>query len=244
MVGTDMGTGTGTEKEGQEQEEEEGWRHTAGAVALEALGEKPPPQRPRDYSTALQQTRSERLRMLIVTAYSTQGHVPPEEVDLSTLEATWEYACGDIPTEHLDECFRRALRAKRNSYPLSAIEVNMAWVDYRLELRENRIKAETMQHLRLASASALASQSGPARADERMTFTEWRRRHSAENPQHRVDQCPPCRERARTGLTPIALLTNYVSYVGHAEVPRPGYPAPPLPPPGVNGGSEYDDLPF
>jgi hypothetical protein len=47
----------------------------------------------------------------------------------------WEYALGDVPTHHLEECFRRAVRAKENGYMVLATEINQQYREMIPELQ-------------------------------------------------------------------------------------------------------------
>jgi hypothetical protein len=55
------------------------------------------------------------------------------ELDLEV--KVWEYALGDVPTHHLEECFRRAVRAKENGYMVLATEINIQYREMLPELQ-------------------------------------------------------------------------------------------------------------
>lgn len=74
------------------------------------------------------------LEMLISATSLAQAKTPPEGEDLEVIARSFEYALGHIPTQHLPVCFERAMRAKVDTYPLSAPEVNKQWLEYQQEL--------------------------------------------------------------------------------------------------------------
>jgi hypothetical protein len=74
------------------------------------------------------------LRKLIVNSELAMGRTPPEGNALQVIEKSWEYAISSVPTHHLEECFRRALAAKRDTFPFAAPEVSRAWEELQQEL--------------------------------------------------------------------------------------------------------------
>lgn len=47
----------------------------------------------------------------------------------------WEYALGGIPTHHLEECFRRAVRANDGKFMVLATQINQQYTDMLPELQ-------------------------------------------------------------------------------------------------------------
>lgn len=90
----------------------------------------------------------------------------------------WEYALEDIPTHHLMECFKRAVKAKSDTYMVTCIEINMQWKEYHQEL---------LRQARELPALPVASSGLP----RRMTLTEWKALHNL--PEHWAlgDAYPP-----------------------------------------------------
>lgn len=67
-------------------------------------------------------------------ASSLLGQNPPDEFEAQVMATAWEYALEDIPTQYLDACFRRAVKAKEDTRPMSAIEVRNQWTSLAREI--------------------------------------------------------------------------------------------------------------
>jgi hypothetical protein len=166
-------------------------------------------EQPREdgFSVNSQQRRSILLRALITTAHLAQAQIPPEGEDLEVIERSWEYAIGHIPTHHLEECFRRALQAKTDTYPLSAPEVNAVWQDYSQEL----VRIGVNNELKLLIAAADGSGKEP------MTFSEWKWQHSPANERHDERACAVCLQRVQAGQPPIHTLAAFGHLIGTVQ---------------------------
>lgn len=98
-----------------------------------------------------------------------QGRTPFEGNALSAVAYSWALALEDIPTHHLAECFKRALKAKRDDFPISAPAVNKAYDDYKIDLIKQAAEhAEAQERLLIAGHGSL----------DRMTVDEWKQRHN------------------------------------------------------------------
>jgi Zn finger protein HypA/HybF involved in hydrogenase expression len=64
------------------------------------------------------------------------GRTAPEGQSLDLLATAYEYAVGGIPTELLEECFKRAVRTKRDSFPVSGQDINREYQDMQPELAQ------------------------------------------------------------------------------------------------------------
>lgn len=146
-------------------------------------------------SQNLSEKRAVLVKLIITLAHSAQSQTTPGSKELDTLAKAWEYAIGDIPTQYLEDCFRRALRAKRDSYPLSGVDLNREWADLRLELS------------RVGADNELKQLMAAHKAGELMTYAEWRHKHSPENAEHSAERCPACIKRKVEGRPPIHTLS-------------------------------------
>jgi hypothetical protein len=99
--------------------------------------------------------------MLISAAYLTQGQGVP--ADIEQMVTAYGYALEDIPDQHLAECFRWAIKAKRDSYVVRTSEVLAQYDELKLEL------------LRAPQDTAPAL---PSPAIERYHLDEWKRKHN------------------------------------------------------------------
>lgn len=68
---------------------------------------------------------------------------------LEAVATSFAYALEDIPTHHLEEAFRRAIRAKVDDFPLTAAAVNRAYDDMLPELQERARANADNQYARL-----------------------------------------------------------------------------------------------
>lgn len=122
------------------------------------------------------------MKNLITLLDLTQGRTPFEGGALDTVARSWQMALEDIPTHHLEECFRRALKAKRDDFPLSAPAVNRAYDDYKPELlRQAQAHAAEQERLLEAGHGSL----------DRMTLDEWKTRHNLPAEWKLGDPFPP-----------------------------------------------------
>jgi hypothetical protein len=78
------------------------------------------------------------LKMIIGHAYRLSARMIPPEPDLLLEVDVWEYALGDIPTQHLEECFKRAVRAHKGGYMVTAPEIREQYEEYKPELLRNQ----------------------------------------------------------------------------------------------------------
>lgn len=102
------------------------------------------------------------------------------------LEATvWEYALADIPTEHLEECFKRALAGKRDDYLMKATALTVEWDTYHEELRATaRANAARVENERLLLGSGSAW-------ERPVTLHEWKGLHNLPEEWNLGDPYPP-----------------------------------------------------
>lgn len=92
------------------------------------------------------------------------------ERDQFKAEATaWTLALSHIPTQHLEECFKRAITGWTSEFMMPAAAVNRAYRDYLPELEARaHTHAEKQEALLRAGYGSLGL----------MTFTEWKQRHN------------------------------------------------------------------
>ena len=76
------------------------------------------------------------MKAIISTAHILAGRGQPEPHDLDSLAMAYEYAVGGIPTELLEECFKRAVRNKRDNFPVSGTDINREYMDMQPELAQ------------------------------------------------------------------------------------------------------------
>lgn len=119
--------------------------------------------------------RRSALSLLITQCYLTQGQGVPDDIEL--MVTAYGYALEDIPDKHLSECFRRAIKAKRDSYVVRASEV-LTQYD---ELKTERLTQPVVDEQRPALQ-------GPA--PDRMTWDDFRGKHNLP-PQWRPGQPYP-----------------------------------------------------
>jgi hypothetical protein len=125
------------------------------------------------------------------------GRTPPEGNPLQVIEKSWEYAISSVPTHHLEECFRRALGAKRDTFPFAAPEVSRAWEELQQELLRNP-PADDVPLL-------MGPQSGY------MTIGEFKARHRLPVEWALGDPYPPESDLYRKPLPRSGELDNLVS---------------------------------
>jgi hypothetical protein len=79
--------------------------------------------------------RAQLMKQLITVAFRLGGRTLLTGAELDLEVKVWEYALGDVPTHHLEECFRRAVRAKENGYMVLATEINQQYREMLPELQ-------------------------------------------------------------------------------------------------------------
>lgn len=122
------------------------------------------------------------MKNLITILDLAQGRTPFEGGALDTVARSWQMAIEDIPTHHLEECFKRALKAKRDDFPIAAPAVNKAYDEYKPELlRQAQENAATQDRLLMSGHGSL----------DRMTIEEWKSRHNLPATWKLGDPFPP-----------------------------------------------------
>lgn len=108
------------------------------------------------------------MKAIISAAFRLAGRsaISGDELDLEA--KVWEYALGDVPTHHLEECFRRAVRAHEGTYMVLATEIRQQYAEMLPELA---------QQARVASDTA-ALQAGRDTANKAMSLHEWNEKHN------------------------------------------------------------------
>lgn len=99
------------------------------------------------------------------------------------LAQAYEYALEDVPTQHLEEAFHRAVKSKRDNFPISAIDIRTAFTDMLPELAE-RARAHTAALDRQLMA-------GKGTLTGRMSVVEWKTRHNLPDEWQLGDPFPP-----------------------------------------------------
>lgn len=148
------------------------------------------------------------------------------------MATAWEYALEDIPTEHLDACFKRAVKAKTDTRPMSAIEVRNQWHTLSQEIanleravKQARLTAAAEEGIctRCMGAGFLVDRTdrlnpfarrcpnceGPTPQQERpqtgplLTWSEWVPLHEAKYPQGcDKEHCIVCHKPLKGKLPP------------------------------------------
>jgi hypothetical protein len=119
---------------------------------------------------------------MIGLVYSAQGQKLPDGTQLQLDLKVWDYSLESIPTHHLEECCRRALRGKRNDFPLTAAAVNREWDTLVEELRVQADQHAAQQdNLLKAGHGSLGL----------MTQAEWKARHNLPAEWKLGDPFPP-----------------------------------------------------
>lgn len=110
------------------------------------------------------------------------GRTAPDTTELDLLAKAYNYALEDVPTHHLEQCFKIALYNKRDNFPVSGIEMRLAWLGYKDELRARAAEhaAEMERELMFGKGSL-----------DYISLDEFKRRHNLP-PQWRLgDAYPP-----------------------------------------------------
>jgi hypothetical protein len=121
------------------------------------------------------------LKSLITVAFRLGGRQVPEGQELELEVKVWEYALGDVPTHHLEECFRRAIHAKTDSYMVLATEIRKQYQEMLPELAQQAREA----------SDRLALQAGYDDADRAMGAREWKEKHNLPATWSPTDGYPP-----------------------------------------------------
>jgi hypothetical protein len=79
-----------------------------------------------------------------------ENRTTPTEIELEALAAAWDYVLDDIPSQYLVELSRRAIKAKRDTYPLSAIDMRREWDGLHAELEAQERQAKEARLLDMA----------------------------------------------------------------------------------------------
>lgn len=112
-----------------------------------------PPRQSRTFSNLLEK-RTILMKSLITVAFRLAGRMPPAGKELDLEVYVWEYALDDVPVHHLEECFRRAVKAKADTFILTATEIRQQYADMMPELAEQAREAEERNDLLLESGRA------------------------------------------------------------------------------------------
>lgn len=98
-------------------------------------------------------------------------------------EATaWTFALGQIPTQHLEECFKRAISGWMSEYMMPAAAVNKAYHEMIPELQERAEVHGGMQEFLLRTGYGSMGY---------MTLIEWKERHNLPAAWKLGDPYPP-----------------------------------------------------
>lgn len=109
----------------------------------------------------------------------------PEGKELDLLAQAYEYALDEVPTQHLEEAFKRAVKAKQkkhDNFVISGIDIGAEYLDMLPELAERaRAHSAQQENLLMAGRGSL----------DTMTISEWKERHNLPREWHKGDMIPP-----------------------------------------------------
>ena len=106
----------------------------------------------------------------------------------------WEYALGGIPTHHLEECFRRAVRANDGKFMVLATQINQQYTDMLPELqRAAQANAQQQERLLMSGHGSLGY----------MSLEEWKARHNLPVEWRLGDPYPPESDLHGAPLPPV-----------------------------------------
>lgn len=110
----------------------------------------------------------------------------PEGRDLEVIVKSFEYALGDVPTQHLEECFKRAMKAKRDTFPLASVELTTQY---------EAMKPELLDAARTREAVEAARRQTESRICQRCDGAHWLRTGPSQYRQ--LVECPDCDKPAQ-----------------------------------------------
>jgi len=156
------------------------------ALSSEGLSFEPEERSPSfTWSRYTQEQMGERLRIIRAQIYLdslSQRRQPEAGESADAVAKSFAYALDDIPTHHLEEAFRRAIRAKVDDFPLTAAAVNRAYDDMLPELQARARSNADLQYGLLKEGHGSLGY---------MTLLEWKALHNLPAAWRLGDPIPP-----------------------------------------------------